>query len=113
MREEWCLELPYLRLKGCLPFRIKDGIQTTGALESDTDMAVPPRKKLSPSEARLSSICKDWGITQAGLAPRVELKIWEAKSSRRGAVEMSPTRNCEVVGSTPGLDQWVKDPALP
>ena len=35
------------------------------------------------------------------------------RSSRRGAVEMNPTRNREVVGSIPGLVQWVKDLALP
>ena len=34
-------------------------------------------------------------------------------SSRRGAVETNPTRNYEVVGSTPGLTQWVKDPGMP
>ena len=33
-------------------------------------------------------------------------------SSRCGAVEMNPTRNHEVAGSTPGLTQWVKDLAL-
>ena len=35
------------------------------------------------------------------------------RSSCPGAVEMNPTRNHEVVlGSIPGLTQWVKDPVL-
>ena len=37
----------------------------------------------------------------------------DLRSSRRGSVETNPTRNHEVVGATPGLDQWVKDLALP
>ena len=36
-----------------------------------------------------------------------------AGSSHRGAEEMNPTRNYEVVGQIPGLGQWVKDPVLP
>ena len=35
------------------------------------------------------------------------------RSSRRGTVETNLTRNHEVVGSIPGLTQWVKDPVLP
>jgi len=34
-------------------------------------------------------------------------------SSRRGTAETNPTRNHEVLGLTPGLAQWVKDPVLP
>ena len=31
------------------------------------------------------------------------------KSSYHGAAERNPTKNHEVVGSIPGLTQWVKD----
>ena len=37
----------------------------------------------------------------------------EEWSSHHGTVETNPTRNCEVVGSIPGLAQWVEDLALP
>ena len=37
----------------------------------------------------------------------------DSRSSRHDAAETNPTRNHEVVGSSPGLTQWVKDPALP
>ena len=36
--------------------------------------------------------------------------VW---SSRRGAADVNPTRNQEVVGLIPSLVQWVKDLALP
>ena len=40
-------------------------------------------------------------------------KVEKTGSSHRGAAEMNPTGNHEVVGLIPGLTQCVKDPALP
>ena len=37
----------------------------------------------------------------------------QAGTSLRGTAETNPTRNHGVVGSTPGLTQWVKDPVRP
>ena len=39
-------------------------------------------------------------------------KLYVGQSSRHGTVEMNPTRNHEMAGSTPGLVQWVKDLVL-
>ena len=41
------------------------------------------------------------------------IQRYHFRSSHHGAVEMNPTRSHEIAGSIPGLDQWVKDPALP
>ena len=40
------------------------------------------------------------------------INLRKKRSSHRGAAEMNPTRNHEVVGLIPGLAQWVKDLAL-
>ena len=41
------------------------------------------------------------------------VKKYYSGSSHRGTEEMNLTRSHEVVGSIPGLAQWVKEPALP
>ena len=41
------------------------------------------------------------------------LRETHRRSSRHGTAEMNPTRKREVAGSTPGLAQWVRDPAWP
>ena len=42
------------------------------------------------------------------ISKREWIKKLSTGSSHSGAVETNPTRNHEVVGSIPGLDQWVK-----
>lgn len=65
----------------------------------------------------LRKFYQEWNISQAhhrlsSHLCRMSLKR-ELKSSRCGAAETNPTRNHEVAGSIPGLDQGVKDLVLP
>ena len=45
--------------------------------------------------------------------PERSLKSRHSRSSHCGTVKTNPTNKHEVVGSIPGLPQWVKDLALP
>ena len=53
-----------------------------------------------------------WDIKEFSINYIVQ-KVVKIGSSCCGSVEMDLTRNHEVVGSIPGLVQWVKDLALP
>ena len=59
-------------------------------------------KTFGPEQMPSYSSCK---------SSQAPLKI-KHRSSCLGTVEMNPTRNHEVMGSIPGLTQWVKDLAL-
>ena len=48
-----------------------------------------------------------------GKEARSHIKLKQTRSFCHGAAETNPTRNHEVVGSIPGLDQWFKDLAMP
>ena len=48
-----------------------------------------------------------------GVYEKHTLKRDTNRRSHRGTEETNPTRNHEVAGLIPGLDQWVKDLVLP
>ena len=50
------------------------------------------------------NFCMPW--VQPKKEKNLEFLLWHSGLT-------NPTRNHEVAGSTPGLAQWVKDPALP
>ena len=58
---------------------------------------------------------RSWSWGKKVLFVGVATLEWKEKQIRssRGTVEANPTRNHEVVGSIPGLIQWLKDPVLP
>ena len=54
---------------------------------------------------------KQWSTSF--IIKEMQIKNTLKRSSCPGAVETNLTRNHQVLGSIPGLDQWVRDPVLP
>ena len=53
-----------------------------------------------------------WELPYA-MGAALKRKKKKKSSSCHGPAEMNPTRSHVFAGLIPGLDQWVKDPALP
>ena len=56
---------------------------------------------------------EELGGEETGRRGDQRLEVLKRGSSRHGSVETNPTRNHEVSGWIPGLNQGVKDPVLP
>ena len=59
----------------------------------------------------LFTVAKTWKQPKYPLTEEWIKKMWY-RSSRCGTAEMNLTRNHDVLGSIPGLAQWVKDLAV-
>ena len=90
------------RAEGCTDLSL---IRLSCFLAPGSQPDVRPPERLSPAAG--------WCEEPASMQRHPGNGIRNYRSSHRGSAVTSPTSNHKDAGSIPGLDQWVKDPALP
>ena len=108
------LQPPCMVLPNPLPNRLPRKLRHLLEASSQKGSTLPTHPRQSSWKVRVYPKIKSFSLTaESPVSSNGRRKLLIPKrSSRRGAVEMNPTRKLEVAGLILGLAQWVKDPVL-